>query len=89
MCPLDKSMLLRCSEVAGCKGADLCIELDVGGAKADEASEEGLVQVAIFLEGHVLHNRGQLVVVSYQDHTLQPAVAILLPLQPYKLWIQW
>lgn len=40
--------------------------------------------MAVLLEGHVLDDRGQLVVVSNQDHTLQPAVAILLPLQPYK-----
>ena len=40
--------------------------------------------MAVLLEGHVLHHRGQLVVVSYQDDALQPAVAILLPLQPYK-----
>ena len=64
--------------------ADLCIELDVGGAEADEASEEGLVQVAVLLEGHVLDHRGQLVVVPYQNHTLQPAVPILLPLHPHK-----
>lgn len=68
--------------------ADLCIELDVGGAEADEASEEGLVQVAVLLEGHVLDHRGQLVVVPYQDHTLQPAVPILLPLNPYKNTLQ-
>ena len=72
------------------KKADLCIQLDVGGAQANEACEEGLVQVAVLLEGHVLDNRGQLVVVSYQDHTLQSTVIIFLPLQPYKYTlVQW
>ena len=58
----------------------LSIELDVGGAQADESGEEGLIQVAVLLESHVLDHGGQLVVVSNQDHTLQPAVPILLPL---------
>ncbi len=58
----------------------LSIELDVRGPQADESGEEGLIQVAVLLEGHVLDHRGQLVVVPNQDHTLQPAVAILLPL---------
>ena len=55
--------------------------MDVGGAQADEAGEEGLVQVAVLLEGHVLDDRRQLMVVAYEDDTLQPAVAILLSLQ--------
>lgn len=63
--------------------ADLCIELDVGGAEADEAGEEGLVQVAVLLEGHVLDHRRQLVVVPYEDDSLQPAVPVLLSLQPH------
>lgn len=61
--------------------AHLCIELDVGGAKADEAGEEGLVQMTILLKGHVLDHRRQLVVVPDQDDTLQPAIPILLSLQ--------
>ena len=62
-------------------GGNLCIELDVGGAEADEAGEEGLVQVAVLLEGHVFNHRRQLVVVPYEDDSLQPAVPILLSLQ--------
>ncbi len=58
----------------------LSIELDVRGPQADESGEEGLIQVAVLLEGHVLDHRGQLVVVPNQDHTLQPTVPILLPL---------
>ena len=55
--------------------------MNVGCAKADEAGEEGLIQMAVLLEGHVLHHRRQLMVVSYQDHTLQSTVPIFLPLQ--------
>lgn len=61
--------------------AHLCIELDVGGAEADEAGEEGLVQMTVLLEGHVLNHRRQLVVVPNQDDSLQPAITILLSLQ--------
>ena len=56
----------------------LCIELHVGGAQADKAGEEGLIQVAVLLEGHVLHHGRQLVVVSYKNHPLQPRHPIVL-----------
>lgn len=42
----------------------LSVELDVGRAQADKAGEQGLVQVAVLLEGHVLDHRRQLVVVA-------------------------
>ena len=54
----------------------LSIELHGRHAQADEAREEGLVQVGVFLEGHVLHHGRQLVVVAYQCHSLQPALPI-------------
>lgn len=60
--------------------AHLCVELDVGRAQPDEAREERLVQAAVLLDGHVLDNGGQLVVVTNQDHTLQPVVPVLLAL---------
>jgi hypothetical protein len=41
----------------------LCVELHVGRAQSDEPREQRLVQVAVLLEGHVLHHRRQLVVV--------------------------
>lgn len=36
--------------------------------------------MAVLLECHVLHDRGQLVVVSNEHDTLEPADSILLPL---------
>ena len=57
--------------------AYLGIELDEGGAQAHEAREEGLVQVAVALEGHILHHGGQLVVVPDERHPLQPAAPVL------------
>lgn len=68
----------------GSTASHLSIELDVRGPQADESGEKGLIQVAVLLEGHVLDHGGQLVVVTNQDHTLQPAVAILLPLHATK-----
>ena len=60
-----------------CGHAHLGVELDEGGAQAHEAREQGLVQVAVALEGHVLHHRGQLVVVPDQRDPLEPAAPVL------------
>ena len=74
-------MLVQCRGawlgVPAAGGGYLSVELDVGGAQADEAGEQGLVQVAVLLEGHVLDYGRQLVVVAYQDHPLQPCHAII------------
>ena len=59
----------------------LSIELNIGHAQPHESGKQALVQVAVFLESHILHDRGQLVVVANQTHTLQAAVPILLTLQ--------
>jgi hypothetical protein len=66
---------------SGEKKEHLGVELDEGRAEAHEAGEEGLVEVAVLLEGHVLDHGRQLVVVAYQDHPLQPRHAILLVLR--------
>jgi hypothetical protein len=63
------------------KKPDLGIELDVGCSQAHEACEEGLVQVAVLLEGHVFDHGGQLMVITNQDDPFQPTHSILLPLQ--------
>lgn len=63
------------------KETDLGVELDVRRSKANKSSEERLVQVAVLLEGHILHDRRQLVVIPNQDDSLQPTNTILLPLQ--------
>jgi hypothetical protein len=60
----------------------LRVELDVGRAQAHKAREQGLVQVAVLLEGHVLDHGRQLVVVPDQGDPLQPRHAILLVLRP-------
>lgn len=49
------------------------IYLHRGRPEAHEPREEALVELAVLLEGHGLDDRGQLVVVSDQDHALQPA----------------
>ena len=59
----------------------LSVELHIGHAQPHKSGKQALVQVAVLLEGHVLDNRGQLVVVADQTHTLQAAVPILLTLQ--------
>jgi hypothetical protein len=69
---------------AGVGNPHLCIELDEGRPQAHKACEQGLVQVAILLKGHVLHDRRQLVMVANQNHPLQPAVPIFLPLRVSK-----
>ena len=66
---------------SGEKKEHLGVELDEGRAEAHEAGEEGLVEVAVLLEGHVLDHGRQLVVVPYQDHPLQPRHAVLLVLR--------
>ena len=67
--------------------AHLGIELDVGGAQANKACEQGLVQVTVFLEGHILDHRRQLVVVPDQDHPLQASDALLLIL--HRSSVRW
>ena len=71
-------------QLASAEEAHLSIELHVGRAEPHEAGEERLVQVAVLLEGHVLDHGRQLVVVPNQDHPLQPAHAVLLPLQEFE-----
>ena len=67
---------------ASAQRTHLRIELDVGCAEANEAREQGLVQVAVLLDRHVLHHRRELVVVANQDDALQPVMPVLLALQP-------
>jgi hypothetical protein len=52
--------------------AYLSVELDVGSAEADEAGEHRLVEARVLLEGHVLHDGRQLIVIANQHHPLQP-----------------
>lgn len=49
----------------------LGVELHVGGAQPDEPREQRLVQVAVLLEGRVLHHGRQLVVVANQHDALE------------------
>lgn len=60
-----------------CTSAALCIQIDSGHSEAYKSGKERLLHVGVLLEGHVLDNRRQLVVVSNHDPTFQPAVAIL------------
>ncbi|TNN39069.1 hypothetical protein EYF80_050761 [Liparis tanakae] len=55
----------------------LSVQIDSRDSQAHKSGEEGLLHVGVLLEGHVLDNRGQLVVVSNHDPAFQPAVAIL------------
>lgn len=55
----------------------LCIQVYGGNSQAHKSSEERLLHVGVLLEGHVLDDRGQLVVVSNHNPTLQSAVTIL------------
>ncbi len=61
--------------------AYLGVQLEVWHAKPDEAGEEGLIQVAVLLEGHVLHDRRQLMVIANEDDPFQTRQPILLLLQ--------
>ena len=65
----------------GKPGCYLSVELDIGRAQADKAGEQGLVQVAVLLEGHVLHHWGQLLVVPNQDDPLQSRHSVICVLQ--------
>lgn len=47
--------------------------LDGWRPEPNEACEEALVELAVLLEGHGLYDRGELVMVSDENHTLQPA----------------
>ena len=58
-------------------GAPLRVQVHGGHPQADEAGEEGLLHVGVLLEGHVLDDGRQLVVVSDHDPALQAAVAVL------------
>ena len=64
-------------------GSTLGVEVDGGHPEAHEAGEQRLLHVGELLEGHVLDDRRQLVVVADHDPPLQPVVAILGVLQAY------
>ena len=63
----------------------LGVQVHGGHPQADEAGEEGLLHVGVLLEGHVLDDGGQLVVVPDHDPPLQPAVAVRWVLRE----VQW
>ena len=55
----------------------MSVQVDSGHTQAHEACEEGLLHVGELLEGHVLDDGGQLVVVANHDPPLQAVVAVL------------
>jgi hypothetical protein len=63
--------------------APLRIQLHVGCPQPHESRKQGLVQVTVLLEGHVLDHRGQLVVVPNEDDAFEAADAVLLALQDH------
>lgn len=77
---MQEALGKRCERTGGAEGLHLGIELDIGSAEAHKAREEGLVEVAVLLEGHVLDHGRQLVVVAYQNHPLEPRHTFLLVL---------
>lgn len=60
-----------------CTCTALSIQVYGGHSQPHKSGEERLLHVGVFLEGHVLDNRGQLVMVTDHDPALQPAVAVL------------
>lgn len=72
-------MLSKCDPPG--TGTPLCIKVNSGHSQADKAGEERLLHVGVLLEGHVLDDGGELVVVPDHDPTLQPAVAVCWVLQ--------
>mmetsp|Transcript_66781 Transcript_66781/g.118197 ORF Transcript_66781/g.118197 Transcript_66781/m.118197 type:complete len:217 (+) Transcript_66781:471-1121(+) len=60
------------------------VEVHCGCPKTHEAGIQGLVQVTVLLESTVLHDRRQLVMVTNEHHSLQPADTILCVLQQHR-----
>ena len=58
-------------------GSTLGIQVHCGHTEADKAREERLLHVGVLLEGHVLDDGWQLVVISNHDPALQPTEAVL------------
>lgn len=71
------SSTMFCQGDPPCTCTALCVQIYGGHSQAHKSGEERLLHVGVLLEGHVLDNRGQLVMVTNHDPTLQPAVAIL------------
>jgi hypothetical protein len=59
----------------------LTIKIDCGNSKSHNSGEQGLLHVGVLLEGHVLDNRGQLVVITNHDPPLKTAEAVSRVLQ--------
>ena len=54
----------------------MSVEVDSGDAEPDETREERLLHIGVLLEGHVLDDRWQLVVVTDHDPALQAVVTV-------------
>lgn len=61
----------------------LRIQLHIRRPQPHKARKQRLIQVTVLLEGHVLHDWRQLVVISDEYNALEPAEAVLLPLQDH------
>lgn len=62
----------------------LSIKVNSWHSQPDQTSEEGLLHVTELLKRHVLDDRGELVMVSNHDPTLQTIVVVLRVLQQVK-----
>ena len=65
------------------------VQVDSGHSEPDEAREQRLLHVGVFLEGHVLPDRRQLVVVADHDPPLQPVVAVHRVLGQKVIGLTW
>lgn len=62
-------------------GTTLSVQVDARDAESDDASEQRLLHVGKLLEGHVLDDGRQLVVITDHDPAFEPVVAVLGCLQ--------